>query len=713
MPAPPTQYADLEITFSKRDAQTYGLHFRYDSPTDSEVRTSETDPLIAADWSKLIGLDEDPNYGSILTGILFTKDTTSEFMKFRNFASAQNLALRVQLVFDSSSPELHTLHWETLRDPGSSDPTTPLFMGENVLLSRFLNADGINWRPVRSQAKARLAALVVISNAPARTQLSRIDVPAAVAQVDVSLLVSSDDASAEGRPTLQNLVAKLREGFDILYLVCHGQLAVPDPLQYPNWKVDGTERLEPHLYLDGADTAIPTLGQDFVQAIEGLDRRPRLIVLASCQSAGQGDSGLAGLGPRLAKVGTPAVIAMQGNVYMKTADTFMKIFFRELARDGRIDRAVSVARGDVSIDRTDYWRPVLFLRLKTGCMWYEPGFNGGDDDDETRWKGIERAVIKKNFVPLLGPELGEELFRGTQEWAQNLAKVNRFPLGPHASRDLAKVAQFIDVNRKQDGVAFEAVKIESTRLIRRWVKPEEFAKYPDGVVLSSLQEEELLDEREQLLAMAVEKCRADPNNPYRILSGLAASIFVNASYETLLNEVIAATAKKPQKIAVPWLGSGVTQAPRPATPPTPDTPWVYQIYGDFDDEDSRVVTEDNFFDYLITATRDNLLDQVIPKLLDNKSLLFLGFRLDDWRFRVLFRLILSYEGAKLIQSDLPHVGVQVNPEEQSVSDVRRTIQYMERYFSSKNSPEISIYWGSATDFLKQLRDKTTRSPSAV
>ena len=86
--------------------------------------------------------------------------------------------------------------------------------------------------------------------------------------------------------------------------------------------------------------------------------RPRIVVLASCQSAGSGGVGLAALGPRLAEAGVPAVIAMQGNVLMTTAAEFMQSFFKELLVDGQIDRAVAVARGNVRRSPDD-WMPVL------------------------------------------------------------------------------------------------------------------------------------------------------------------------------------------------------------------------------------------------------------------------------------------------------------------------------------------------------------------
>jgi hypothetical protein len=56
-------------------------------------------------------------------------------------------------------------------------------------------------------------------------------------------------------------------------------------------------------------------------------------------------------------------------------------------------------------------------------------------------------------------------------------------------------------------------------------------------------------------------------------------------------------------------------------------------------------------------------------------------REDSWmEVRVLFRLIVTARGAETMK-ELSHVGVQVNPDEQSFADVERTRRYMETLFS--------------------------------
>jgi hypothetical protein len=48
------------------------------------------------------------------------------------------------------------------------------------------------------------------------------------------------------------------------------------------------------------------------------------------------------------------------------------------------------------------------------------------------------------------------------------------------------------------------------------------------------------------------------------------------------------------------------------------------------------------------------------------------------------------------------VAVQIDPDEDRLLDAKRAKQNLEKYFG-KN--KIAIYWGSAEDFLQELRSK--------
>ncbi len=252
--------------------------------------------------------------------------------------------------------------------------------------------------------------------------------------------------------TLDRLVDGIREGVDVLYLVCHGAI--------PKGK-------EPCVYLQNAEgeTAV-VAASALAQRIAELPEAPRLIMLASCESAGISDAHPA-LAPRLADAGVPAVIAMQGKISMDTVKLAMPVFFRELMKDGQIDRAMAVARGVVR-DQRDYWMPALFLRLKTGRIWYEPGFGGEGAGEFEKWKSICAQVRKGEFIPILGSELGDDLFGGTRELASRLAGQHAFPLEPHDRTDLAKVTQFISTSQNRT-YALEAVQAQFLRQMVDWL----------------------------------------------------------------------------------------------------------------------------------------------------------------------------------------------------------------------------------------------------
>jgi hypothetical protein len=351
--------ANFEITLHRQDSGSYSVVLRCTLPgNDTDVSRSgearfDFDQLRASSLDSL-------SYAKLLTDSLF-KDpaVATAFNEARAAAQALGTNLQIHLGVESDAPELHSLHWETLLDPRDG---SYLFQGEQVIFSRYLSS--LDWQPVRLRPKVQLTALVVIANPAnlAQFQLAAVDVQGESSRARTSMGgIGVTTLASGGTATLNNLSDRLRDGAqDILYLVCHGSI------------VDN----EPWLWLeDSTGNVARVRGVDMVARLKDLEQRPRLVVLASCQSAGvgapsnpTGHSALISLGPRLAEAGIPAVLAMQGSVSMETVEDFMPVFFRELLRDGQIDRALAVARGEVS-DRPDFWMPVLFMRLKSGRIW--------------------------------------------------------------------------------------------------------------------------------------------------------------------------------------------------------------------------------------------------------------------------------------------------------------------------------------------------------
>jgi hypothetical protein len=93
------------------------------------------------------------------------------------------------------------------------------------------------------------------------------------------------------------------------------------------------------------------------------------------------------------------------------------------------------------------------------------------------------------------------------------------------------------------------------------------------------------------------------------------------------------------------------------------------------------------------------------------SVLFLGFSLDDWKFRILFRTIMQKGGASLLKKpDYLHVGVQLDPDDYTPADAIRIKKLLKDYFTAS---KINIYWGSSADFLRELNKRLAVAPPRI
>ena len=503
---------------------------------------------------------------------------------------------------------------------------------------------------------------------------------------DIKITELAAQGEASGVATLGNIARHLRDGYDILYLVAHGLL------------VDG----EPWLFLekeDGTTDRVP--GRELVTRIHELQDRPRLVVLISCQGAGTGedpttqDNGaLSGLGPQLAEAGVPAVIAMQGNVTMQTISDFTPVFFEEIQRDGQVDRAIAVARGSVR-DRPDWWMPVLFMRLRSGRIWYNPGF-GDDREGLKKWPALERNITRGRCTPILGSGLNEKMMGSRREIAQRWAETYGFPMAPHSRESLPQVAQYLATD--QD-VSFVRDELEDHLRREMW------SQFGDS--LSPDMEHAPLND---LINQVGKQQAKDKLTPFQTLAKLPIPIYVNTNPGDLLPEALRAEGKEPvielcrwneELIDLPSIFDDRESYYRP----TPERPLVYYLFGRISEPDSLVLTEDDYFDFLIgvTANKD-LIPEVVRRALTDTALLFLGFNMDEWDFRVLFRSIMNREGRGR-RSRYAHIAAQINPEEGRILEPEGARHYLESYFQDA---DISIFWGSVDDFSDQLDERLNK-----
>lgn len=677
-----TIYAELEVGLHRVQVETYQIELRYTDP-ESAAETSPRRGRCPIDAQALVPLVQDPKgYGQALAEQVFADPEIRGYLRqVKTAVEAAGHFLRLRLLIGPTAPGLHALRWELLADP---DTGTPFATSERVLFSRFMLSQ--DWRTVRLRPKAALRAVVAVAAPTDLTAygLAEIDREGEVQRAQTALSGIEVAVAGLAEPlTIEYLEQCLRQGVDICYLVAHGALSA---------------REGPFLFLQGADGRVKRIGgDDLAQRIAEMREPPRLMVLASCEGAGQdgatgaeaaATSAQAALAPRLAAAGVPAILAMQGQISMATVAEAMPRFFSELLQDGRIDRAMAVARGLVR-GRPDAWMPALYLRLRGGRIWYDPGFGadgGAGEDDAVKWSALVNDIQNKRFTPIIGCGLAEGIYGSIQDLALRLAAASHFPLAPYQRTDLPQVAQYLLVTQRSSSYPLDALKEQMRREIvdrhRELLTPED---------------------REAKLGKLLKKVGAalrsrDPQDPARLLAALPARVFVTATPDSLLTDALTEAGKQPEERYAFWK-RGLTPPEPYDREPTVGAPLVYHMLGHFKEPDSLVLTQDDYIDYLIGASLNKaLVPRVVRHALTNSSLMFLGFQLTDWSFRILFRLIMTQESSALRQR-FPHAAVQVDPEGTQLIDPEETRRYL---LDCYGGDHISLFWGSSDEFLRQL-----------
>lgn len=681
------EHAEFEIVLRwRRSDGAFDVGLAYDDPSDPQDRRDYVDEPLMIDTAELLDLVTDPDeYGRRLGAMVLSAPKVRSFYdKALVTAEDKDTPLHLRLLIDPRAPlRYHQIRWEAIRDPVSG---SRIATRHNVLLSRYLSTP--DWRPVPLPPWHRLKALVVIANPVDLAEKTRVGTDLPLEPVDVpgelerarTALADMDlcELAEPGQATVKRIVAALSEGVDLLYLVCHG----------------GMYGDQSRLYLsDDNGRANVVDGNVLAERIAELDRPPTIAVLCSCQSAGPGDTAMASddlaltsLGPRLSGAGVAAVVAMQGSITMKTACLFFPAFFAELRRHGIVDRAMAVARSGVSDRERDWWMPVLFTRLKLGRAWYRPEFG---DKGDMNFRALANSIKGRACTPILGSGVaGEGVLPSREQLAANLVDQWMMPIAPQNRGDLAKVAQYLSVR-----IAPAQTQTEVGLFLASELRDKHGSDLP-----AEVRQSEDVTELIRAVGRQQRQRRAD-RDPYTILAGLRLPIYVTTAWNGLLEDAIRDAGRDPTVRHFDWHRERYTEDDLPA--PTPDKPLVYHLFGTLEEPTSLVVTEDHYFAWLTAwikrVDKDASIPSCVASALTDSSLLFLGYRLDDWEFRVLFQSIKSFNGSVRFRENR-HFGVQVSPES-SMIEPEAAQEYLGEYFDNE---KLYIYWGTCERFLTDL-----------
>jgi hypothetical protein len=201
-------------------------------------------------------------------------------------------------------------------------------------------------------------------------------------------------------------------------------------------------------------------------------------------------------------------------------------------------------------------------------------------------------------------------------------------------------------------------------------------------------------------------------SPFEVLSNLDLPIYITSNYDRFMEEAL---SKNPRKTAesdfCKWSDKLIKYAKTVNIPsvfnqtqykPTEERPLVYHIHGDMNIPGSMVLTERDYFEFVINLNKSDdkdILPSVIRTELATSSLLFIGYSLEDISFRAIFQGFLSFLSSISNEFRTPSIAVQIPPTISNKGQIK-VQKYIEQY--TRNMFDVRIYWGSTYDFIGEL-----------
>jgi SIR2-like domain/TIR domain len=204
---------------------------------------------------------------------------------------------------------------------------------------------------------------------------------------------------------------------------------------------------------------------------------------------------------------------------------------------------------------------------------------------------------------------------------------------------------------------------------------------------------------------------SESKSPYDVLAELDLPIYVTTNYDRFLEEALARKRKQPETDFFRWSDELMKYFKSFEVhsvfedsdyKPTQERPLVYHIHGDIENPESMVLTEKDYFDFVINTNKGE--EQNLPSFLRQKiakaSLLFVGYTLEDLNFRTIFQGFLTFVDSMVGKNRKPSIAVQLPPELSKKGQAKMQ-RYLEQY-TRRLYPNVHIFWGDTYQFITEL-----------
>jgi hypothetical protein len=339
-----------------------------------------------------------------------------------------------------------------------------------------------------------------------------------------------------------------------------------------------------------------------------------------------------------------------------------------------------------SLSKTGFWEDIM-PRINQGVV--IPIISNSFRIEQIFGEGSEETTGED------GSTINEQL---TAEWAGLI----EYPM--FDKQNLARVAQYYLVEQKDNPHArTKYLDFLKTFLLTIANDDEEYADLAHRLK-TQIQEQRFSDIVHQL---DYPRFPNGVEDPLRLLARFPLPIYITTSQSDFLERALEAEGKNPRAQICFWTGpiSSATPGHRtdPDFSPSITNPMVYHLYGIEDYPQTLVLSEDDYINFLISMVEDtNTLNPLVPlnlhRALSESHLIFLGYRLQDWDFRVLFRFILNFRKDEFSPRGMV---IQLKPGRKSNEDMEKSIAYLKQYFDRK---KFDTEWDNAESFIQKLWD---------
>jgi len=287
--------------------------------------------------------------------------------------------------------------------------------------------------------------------------------------------------------------------------------------------------------------------------------------------------------------------------------------------------------------------------------------------EEKDWDLLLRRIKNGKCTPFLGSGACSEKISVSSQIANEWAREYDYPM--EDSDDLARVAQFVAVT-------------------------EEDKMFPRDEICNKITE----------LSEEVTPAYFETSDEiHGVLADLPLPVYITTTYDDLMERALESRGKKPIQEICRWNEYLMQRKPTSSDfDPTPEKPLVYHLHGCYEIPESLVLTEDDYLDFLVAISKvQDLLPPRIQEAFGGTSLLLLGYKVTDWDFRVLCRILDEYIGRSRSMGR-KHISVQLVPGNVSETHEEKAQKYLDRYFEDLH---IQVYWNDCCEFAAELKTR--------